>query len=89
MRRRRSPAPRTPSSTRSWFTTGAADGLNLRFRTHDDLERFVADVVPSLQKRGLFRTEYAGDTLRANLGLPIPANRHSRERETAAAAAQA
>ncbi len=72
-----------------WFTTGAADGLNLRFRTHDDLERFVADVVPSLQKRGLFRTEYAGDTLRANLGLPIPANRHSRERETAAAAAQA
>jgi hypothetical protein len=49
----------------------------LRFRTFDDLEGFAADVVPLLQKRGLFRPEYEGDTLRANLGLPIPANRHT------------
>jgi hypothetical protein len=50
---------------------------NLRFRTIEDLERFAADVVPLLQKRGLFRTEYEGDTLRESLGLPFPANRHT------------
>ncbi len=63
-----------------WFLTDAADGLNLRFRTHDDLERFTGDVVPLLQRRGLFRTEYEAETLRGNLGLPIPANRHTIER---------
>jgi FMN-dependent oxidoreductase (nitrilotriacetate monooxygenase family) len=66
-----------------WFASGAADGLNLHFRTHDDLDRFAADVVPLLQKRGLFRAAYEGDTLRAHLGLPIPVNRHTREREGA------
>jgi len=33
--------------------------------------------VPVLQQRGLFRTEYSGHTLRDNLGLEVPANRHS------------
>jgi FMN-dependent oxidoreductase (nitrilotriacetate monooxygenase family) len=60
-----------------WFVTGAADGLNLRFRTLEEQEQFAADVVPVLQKRGLFRTEYESDTLRGNLGLPIPANRYT------------
>jgi alkanesulfonate monooxygenase SsuD/methylene tetrahydromethanopterin reductase-like flavin-dependent oxidoreductase (luciferase family) len=60
-----------------WYEARAADGLNLRFRTIEDLQRFADDVVPALQKRGVFRTEYAGDTLRANLGLPVPANRHT------------
>jgi hypothetical protein len=59
-----------------WFAARSFDGLNLGFRTPDDLERFVADVVPLLQRRGLFRTEYEADTLRGNLGLPVPANRH-------------
>jgi hypothetical protein len=36
------------------------------------LEVFVAEVVPLLQRRGLFRTEYTGDTLRALYGLPRP-----------------
>jgi FMN-dependent oxidoreductase (nitrilotriacetate monooxygenase family) len=58
-----------------WVEVRATDGLNLRFRTIDDLEQFVGDVVPLLQKRGVFRTEYEADTLRGNLGLPIPANR--------------
>ena len=69
-----------------WFTAGAADGLNLRFRTTEDLERFAADVVPLLQKRGVFRTEYEGDTLRANLGLPFPVNRYTQQREVAGTA---
>jgi len=67
-----------------WFESRAADGLNLRFRTIEDLERFAGDVVPLLQKRGVFRTEYEGDTLRENLGLPFPVNRYTRERQTAA-----
>jgi len=58
-----------------WVEARATDGLNLRFRTVDDVERFVGAVVPLLQKRGQFRTEYEADTLRGNLGLPIPANR--------------
>ena len=69
-----------------WFTARAFDGLNLGFRTPADLERFVADVVPLLQARGLFRTEYEADTLRGNLGLPIPANRWTAQRLTGAVA---
>lgn len=58
-----------------WVDVRATDGLNLRFRTADDLDRFAGDVVPLLQKRGVFRTEYESDTLRGHLGLPIPVNR--------------
>ena len=36
----------------------------------------IADLlVPELQRRGLFRTDYEGRTLRDNLGLPLPASR--------------
>jgi hypothetical protein len=35
----------------------------------------VDHVVPELQRRGIFRREYEGRTLRENLGLPRPANR--------------
>ncbi|MGW6835602.1 LLM class flavin-dependent oxidoreductase [Streptomyces sp. NPDC054949] len=72
-------SPDTVADTiEKWFEACTFDGINLAFRTGDDLELFVDGVVPRLQKRGLFRTEYAADTLRGNLGLPIPANRHSR-----------
>ncbi|MBV8836928.1 MAG: LLM class flavin-dependent oxidoreductase, partial [Alphaproteobacteria bacterium] len=39
------------------------------------LEDFCAQVVPELQRRGIFRTEYEGKTLRENLGLPRPKNK--------------
>ncbi|MFC9430878.1 NtaA/DmoA family FMN-dependent monooxygenase [Streptomyces sp. NPDC056987] len=78
---RRSPfvgAPGTVADTiEQWFAAAAFDGINLAFRTDDDLGLFVDGVVPVLQRRGLFRTEYAADTLRGNLGLPVPANRHT------------
>ncbi|MFD4576608.1 LLM class flavin-dependent oxidoreductase [Streptomyces sp. NPDC058417] len=84
---RRSPfvgAPDTVADAiEKWFEAGTFDGINLAFRTTDELDLFVDGVVPLLQKRGLFRTEYEADTLRGNLGLPIPANRHTRERELA------
>ncbi|UUU29860.1 LLM class flavin-dependent oxidoreductase [Streptomyces sp. CA-210063] len=59
-----------------WFTQGAADGFNI-MPPHlpGGLEDFVDHVVPILQRRGLFRTEYTGRTLRENYGLPRPANR--------------
>ncbi len=56
-----------------WFRAGAADGFNLMPPVLPSmLEVFVAEVLPLLQRRGLFRTEYSGDTLRAHYGLPRP-----------------
>jgi alkanesulfonate monooxygenase len=43
------------------------------------LDEFVDHVVPELQRRGLFRTEYEGHTLRENLGLARPTNQFSQE----------
>ena len=60
----------------SWFEGGAADGFMLTGAVlPDGLLDFIEHVLPILQKRGLFRTEYEAETLRGNLGLPIPANR--------------
>jgi N-acetyl-S-(2-succino)cysteine monooxygenase len=60
-----------------WFTGGAADGFMLVFQTlPGGIEDFVAKVVPELQRRQLFRSEYSGTTLRDHLGLERPANRH-------------
>lgn len=56
-----------------WFLGGAADGFNiLPPILPTGLEDFVELVIPELQRRGLFRTEYEGRTLRENLGLPYP-----------------
>ena len=58
-----------------WFEGGAADGFNLLLPSMPgDLDDFVDLVVPVLQKRGLFRTEYASGNLREMLGLPRPPN---------------
>ena len=60
----------------AWFRSGAADGFNLMPDVlPDGLETFVDAVVPILQKRGLFRTAYAGTTLRDHLGLARPPSR--------------
>jgi len=59
-----------------WFFSEACDGFNVMFPyLPGGLDDFVDRVVPELQKRGLFRREYEGQTLRENLGLPRPANR--------------
>ncbi|GGX83072.1 NtaA/DmoA family FMN-dependent monooxygenase [Massilia dura] len=61
-----------------WFENGAADGFNVMPPVlPESLEEFVDLVIPELQKRGLFRTEYEGTTLRENLGLDKPQNRFS------------
>ncbi len=59
-----------------WFRNGAADGFNVMPAwLPGSLSDFVDMVIPELQRRGLFRTEYEGTTLRQNLGLPVPASR--------------
>jgi FMN-dependent oxidoreductase (nitrilotriacetate monooxygenase family) len=56
-----------------WFVNGAADGFNVMPPyLPGGLEDFTRLVVPELQRRGLFRTEYEGTTLRGNLGLRRP-----------------
>jgi FMN-dependent oxidoreductase (nitrilotriacetate monooxygenase family) len=58
-----------------WFRGGAADGFNFMPPSiPTQMEVFVDHVIPILQKRGLFREEYEGTTLRDNYGLPRPAS---------------
>jgi FMN-dependent oxidoreductase (nitrilotriacetate monooxygenase family) len=59
-----------------WLLTEGSDGFNVMFPyLPGGLDDFVDHVVPELQRRGLFRREYEGTTLRENLGLPRPQNR--------------
>lgn len=57
----------------SWFVGGAADGFNI-MSPHfpEGFNDIIELVIPELQRRGLFRTEYEGSTLRENLGLKVP-----------------
>jgi len=60
-----------------WFREGGADGFNVMPPYFPGgLDDFAAGVIPILQKRGLFRTEYEGQTLREHLGFARPPNRH-------------
>jgi alkanesulfonate monooxygenase SsuD/methylene tetrahydromethanopterin reductase-like flavin-dependent oxidoreductase (luciferase family) len=63
-----------------WFEERALDGINVHAGHPSQFRRFTQEVVPLLQARGLFRTEYQHTTLRGHLGLPIPANRRSESR---------
>lgn len=76
-----SPRPRfsgTPEQVadglQHWFEEYGADGFIIQGGTPDTFPRFVDQVVPILQERGLFRREYPGNTLRASLGLAEPRN---------------
>ena len=59
-----------------WLETGGCDGFNVMFPyLPEGLDDVVERVVPELQRRGLFRKDYEGRTLREHLGLPRPENR--------------
>ena len=59
-----------------WLETEASDGFTVMFPyLPGGLEDFVGRVVPELQRRGSFRRDYEGATLREHLGLPRPKNR--------------
>lgn len=72
-----------------WFEGYACDGFNIMPPVlPGDLDEFVDAVIPMLQERGLFRSEYSGHTLREHLGLTRPEPGHFR-REVQQAAADA
>lgn len=69
-----------------WLEAEACDGFCILFPYFPrGIEDFVNLVIPELQKRGIFRTEYTGKTLRENLGIAIPENRHTARRRAKAA----
>jgi alkanesulfonate monooxygenase len=79
----------TPASIademQTWLDEQGSDGFNIMFPyLPEGLDDFVDKVVPELQRRGLFRTEYEGATLRENLGLARPANQFFEPVETGA-----
>jgi alkanesulfonate monooxygenase SsuD/methylene tetrahydromethanopterin reductase-like flavin-dependent oxidoreductase (luciferase family) len=62
-----------------WFLGGAADGFMITPAYFPaSLDEFIELVVPELQRRGHFRTDYQGSTLRDHLGLPQPVNQFAR-----------
>ncbi len=62
-----------------WFVSGAADGFTLLFPYFPAaVDDWVNLVIPELQRRKLFRTEYESNTLRGNLGLKVPESRYGR-----------
>ncbi|AZG48408.1 LLM class flavin-dependent oxidoreductase [Gordonia insulae] len=64
-----------------WFTHGAADGFNVMPPYYPGgLEVFTETVVPLLRRRGLFRSEYTGTTLREHFDLPRPASQFAGDR---------
>lgn len=71
------------------FRKEGADGFNIMApHLPGGLEDFIEQVVPILQRRGLFRTEYEGSTLRENLGLPFPVHPAAEGKVEAAEAAE-
>jgi FMN-dependent oxidoreductase (nitrilotriacetate monooxygenase family) len=69
-----------------WFVKGGVDGFLIQPAVSPvGLTDFVDNVVPELQRRGVFRTEYEGATLRENLGLRRPLSRYASEKANKAA----
>ncbi len=70
-------AEQVADGLQQWFESRAADGFIIQGGTPDTFPRFVEKVVPILQARGLFRTDYPGTTLRESLGLALPVHPRS------------
>lgn len=64
-----------------WLKEDAADGFIIAGATPTTLDTFIEKVVPLLQQRGLYRTEYAGTTLRSSFGLKNPANQFEQSKK--------
>ncbi|MEX5709466.1 LLM class flavin-dependent oxidoreductase [Parafrankia sp. FMc6] len=74
-------SPRTVANEiERWFENGGFDGINIMVTVPSEFAQFVDQVLPLLRERGIARSEYESTTLRGNLGLPIPENRHTAAR---------
>ncbi len=71
-----------------WFEGGGFDGISVSVNAPAEFARFTEQVLPILRERGVVRSEYESTTLRGNLGLPIPQNRHTAAQTTAQTTAQ-
>ena len=61
-----------------WVNKGACDGFNIIPSIFpDEFESFVDLAVPELQRRGLYRRSYEGNTLRELLGLRVPESQYA------------
>ena len=65
------------NAIQEWFEGQALDGLNVHVSVPSQFARFTDEVLPILRERGIVRSEYEADTLRGNLGIPIPENRNT------------
>jgi FMN-dependent oxidoreductase (nitrilotriacetate monooxygenase family) len=66
----------------NWTDAGAGDGFNIMFaHLPACVDDFVDMVVPELQRRGMFRSDYEATTLRGHLGLPRPPSRYAQHKE--------
>lgn len=80
-------AKRIADTIERWFRSGAADGFIICPAFYPGgLDDFISDVVPELQRRGLFRAEHEGHTFRERFGLERPANRFAQPEIRASAA---
>jgi hypothetical protein len=70
-------AEKVADQIQNWYEAGAMDLLLIRQEHPSGFDDFIDLVVPILQERGIFRSEYESNTLRGNLGLPYPENRYS------------
>lgn len=86
----REATPRTPfigtpekvaKLVEEWYETEGGDGFIIIANLPSELKAFVEKVVPILQKRGVFRSEYTRDTLRGNLGLAYLGNCHINKKQ--------
>jgi FMN-dependent oxidoreductase (nitrilotriacetate monooxygenase family) len=68
-----------------WWEARACDGFNVGLDHPSNFRRVVDEVIPILQERGVFRSDYEATTLRGHLGLPVPVNRYTAVREGAEA----
>ncbi|MEY8741207.1 NtaA/DmoA family FMN-dependent monooxygenase [Bacillales bacterium AN1005] len=70
-------AEKVANQIEQWYEAGALDLLLISQEHPSGFDDFIDLVVPILQDKGIFRTEYESNTLRGNLGLPYPPNRYS------------
>ena len=79
------PPEQIADNIQTWFENGAADGFNVMPPwLPGGFDLFAEHVVPILRKRGLFRSDYAGTTLRDHFGLPRPESQFSHRLEATA-----
>jgi FMN-dependent oxidoreductase (nitrilotriacetate monooxygenase family) len=68
------------NAIQQWFEAGAFDAINFFGTTPQDYDLFLGQTVRILRERGVVRSDYESTTLRGNLGLPVPENRHTAAR---------